>query len=458
MKRRSFLLSALGAPTILPGLALAACARRPEGEVPPGGATASSAAPFSGPFPAPSPGSSSRAAPTAFSPTAALPGLGVDMLADAGLWWSMDDRFVFRGDHPSWWYADLSTGALRLLTADGGALGFTEATAAELGRGGDPHGATQALSDAAAVVDPRGACAYSLTTAVEMGPPQTGRWAATVLKTELASGRILASRELALPASAPTAKGSARLAVSSDALRLALVLAPPPDSPAGPCWIEVLSTSNLSTVLTDPQGAGPAALVSMSGDAVMVGAPPSAASSSASPPYRVLSTADGSLLLEVATCDAHLLGGWLYWSVPDQASWRAMDLATGSTSDLGAGPPGAASHPDAWRCGDYSVIRSSAAADLRALGSPTPTFTWPNADGAVPTGLAVYDDVLYTVFDSRPGEVVLTDLRTGEELATAFIPGDLTSSAARALEVTHEGIGAMDPRGRASFHAATAWR
>ena len=53
MKRRSFLLSALGAPTILPGLALAACARRPEGEVPPGGATASSAAPFSGPFPAP---------------------------------------------------------------------------------------------------------------------------------------------------------------------------------------------------------------------------------------------------------------------------------------------------------------------------------------------------------------------------------------------------------------------
>ncbi|QKD79145.1 hypothetical protein [Actinomyces marmotae] len=458
MKRRSFMLSVLGAPAILPGLASAGCARHPEGEVPPGGATASSVAPFSGPFPAPSSGSSDRAAPTAFSPTAGLPGLDIDMLADSGLGWSIEDRFVFRSDHPSWWYADLSTGTLRVLTADGGALGFTEATVSDLGRGGDPQGATQALSDAAAVVDPRGACAYSLTTAVEMGPPQAGRWSATVLKTELVSGRVLASRELVLPASAPTAKGSARLAVSSDALRLTVALAPPPDGPAGPCWIEVLSTADLTTVLTSPQGQAPTALAGMSGDAVMVGATPPAASSPASPPYRVLSTTNGSLLLEVPTSQAHLLDGWLYWAGPDQASWRAMDLGTRATADLGAGPPGAASHPEAWSAGAYSVIRTPAAADLRELGSPTPTFTWPNADGAVPTGLAVYDDVLYTVFDSRPGEVVLTDLRTGEELTTALIPGDLTSNAAGALEVTHEGIGVMDPRGRASFYAATAWR
>ncbi|WP_366181015.1 hypothetical protein ABXS69_02420 [Actinomyces timonensis] len=458
MNRRSFIFSALGAPAILPGLGPASCARRPEGEVPPGGATASSAVPPSGPLPAPSAGSSDRAAPTAFSPTAGLPGLGIDMLADDGLRWSIADRFVFRGDHPSWWYADLSTGAIRVLTADGGALGFTEATVSDLGRGGEPRGATQALSDAAAVVDPRGAFAYSLTTAVETGPPQAGRWAATVLKTELASGRVLASRELVLPASAPTARGSARLAVSSDALRLTVALAPPPGGPAGPCWIEVLSTADLTTVLTNPQGAAPAALAGMSGDAVMVGAAPPAASSPASPPYRVLSTADGSLLLEAPTSAAHLLDGWLYWAAPDQASWRAMDLGTRATADLGAGPPGAASRPEAWAAGSYSVIRTPAAADLRELGSPTPTFTWPNADGAVPTGLAVYGDVLYTVFDSRPGEVVLTDLRTGEELTTAPIPGDLASSAARALDVTHEGIGAMDPRGRASFYAATAWR
>ena len=81
MKRRSFLLSALGAAAMLPGPGLTACAPRPDGEVPPGGATPSSASPFSGPFPAPSSGSSSRPAPTAFSPTAGIPGLGVDMLA-----------------------------------------------------------------------------------------------------------------------------------------------------------------------------------------------------------------------------------------------------------------------------------------------------------------------------------------------------------------------------------------
>ena len=39
MKRRSFLLSALGAAAMLPGPGLTACAPRPDGEVPPGGAT-----------------------------------------------------------------------------------------------------------------------------------------------------------------------------------------------------------------------------------------------------------------------------------------------------------------------------------------------------------------------------------------------------------------------------------
>lgn len=458
MKRRSFLLSALGAAAMLPGPGLTACAPRPDGEVPPGGATPSSASPFSGPFPAPSSGSSSRPAPTAFSPTAGIPGLGVDMLADAGTGWSMDDRFVFHSDHPTWWYEDLSTGVIRILTTDGAALGFAEATADDLGRGVEPQGATQALSDAAAIVDPRGACAYSLTTATQMGPPQARSWSATVLKIELVSGRILASRDVELPASAPTAKGAARLAVSSDATRLALALGPPPDSPVGPCWIEVLATADLSTLLTNPQGAGSAALAGLSGDAVMVGTPSSSASSPAAPPYRVLSTTDGSVLQEAPTSQAHLLDGWLYWAAQDQGSWRAMDLGTRATADLGAGPPRAGDHPEAWCSGGYSIMRTPSAADLRELGSPTPTFTWPNTDGTVPTGLAVYGDVLYTVFDSRPGEVVLTDLRTGEELATAFLPGDALSGAGRALEVTHEGIGAMDPRGKAVFYAATAWR
>jgi len=41
---------------------------------------------------------------------------------------------------------------------------------------------------------------------------------------------------------------------------------------------------------------------------------------------------------------------------------------------------------------------------------------------------------------------------------TALLAGAGLGGAGRALEVTHEGIGAMDPRGKAVFYAATAWR
>ena len=151
--------------------------------------------------PQPTSSTEARTAPTEFSVSPGLPSLDVDMLADEGAWWSLSDRYIFRGSSPTWWYGDLSTGTYRVLQAEGSSPSFSEiASAADLPSGGEPVGPTRQLAYDAATAAPDGVFAYSATTTVRSGSAQAVSWELTVLKIDLQAGRVVTSRSMTMPA------------------------------------------------------------------------------------------------------------------------------------------------------------------------------------------------------------------------------------------------------------------
>jgi len=209
--------------------------------------------------PQPTSSTEARTAPTEFSASPGLPSLDVDMLADEGAWWSLSDRYIFRGSSPTWWYGDLSTGTYRVLQAEGSSPSFSEiASAADLPSGGEPVGPTRQLAYDAATAAPDGVFAYSATTTVRSGSAQAVSWELTVLKIDLQAGRVVTSRSMTMPAEVESTIGNVQLAVSADSSRVSLAAG----MVSGPCRVLVLSAEDLSTLLEDPQPAvyGPAAL------------------------------------------------------------------------------------------------------------------------------------------------------------------------------------------------------
>lgn len=406
--------------------------------------------------PQPTSSTEARTAPTEFSVSPGLPSLDVDMLADEGAWWSLSDRYIFRGSSPTWWYGDLSTGTYRVLQAEGSSPSFSEiASAADLPSGGEPVGPTRQLAYDAATAAPDGVFAYSATTTVRSGSAQAVSWELTVLKIDLQAGRVVTSRSMTMPAEVESTIGNVQLAVSADSSRVSLAAG----MVSGPCRVLVLSAEDLSTLLEDPQPAvyGPAAL---SGDYLLagmsskrVGAPP------ADPPYDAISLKDGSVAGQYQTGDCHLFGTTVYSLIPQWQRWQIVDLSTGAEIEPADPIPTGtvASRPKVWATGGYTVVRSDDAVDIRPLGDSKAALAWTSADRPLPTAAAVYDDVLYTIIDSTPGEVSLTDLQTGQELGKATLP-ETFQAGEGTLEVTHEGIGRFINPGSSVFYSATAWR
>ncbi|SDM37806.1 hypothetical protein SAMN04487766_10258 [Actinomyces ruminicola] len=448
MKRRRFLTGLL-ATAALP--LLSACRLGTPSNAPTAAAGTATAA--SSATPAPS-------MPIAFADAGPLP--GSDFRPESFTW--LRDRYLVGSGSRTWWYGDPTAGQYWYFTAEASepdAMKLVAMNSAETYRTlAEQPGPARILSDEIMVVDAAAHYGYVVVTAVRTGVAQDSAWQAHVVKVDLSAATVVGALPLDVDAAVGTALGNWAAALNQDGTRLGVATG----RLGGACRAWAIDTESLAVVRKDPHQLGYDCFQQISGDALLTGTESSSYTEGAYPPYIVYSLESGNLLTQENNRDTYLLGNWLYWLETAYDAWRVMDVSTGEEVALTDPPPVGTlgARPTVWETGGYSVILTDSALDVRALGSPTAGLSLSaDAGDAIPVSLAVHRDIVYAAYASKPHELHLIDLATGEETAVAALGGqeDGIDREPQALLVSEVGAGYFYSRGGScTFHQATDWR